>query len=149
MVCSTNITNKPLGELVIKTFWGKTDWTWTFAWYWAKVEAYNSPKRANISNDILHSLWFDLQRKEPVHFKGKKSDLLARFDITGKPFEKVSYHASPDCSTYRHIYRITLSVKGINGELFDFNDMLRECWKMIKGLFEATTILHDEISASV
>jgi hypothetical protein len=57
---------------------------------------------------------------------GKKSDLLARFDITGKPFEKVTYNSSQqqvlrDCSTDQHVNGITLSVKDQNGELFDFN----------------------------
>jgi len=32
----------------------------------------------------------DLIDKEKNLFNGKKSDVLARFDITGKPFEKVS-----------------------------------------------------------
>jgi len=58
----------------------------------------------------------DLIDKEKNLCNGKRSDLLARFDITGKPFEKVSYHASPqqilrDCSTDRHINSLTLRVK--------------------------------------
>jgi len=63
--------------------------------------------------------------KEQNLFNGKKSDLLARFDITGKPFEKVSYYSSQqqvlrDCSTDKYVNSITLSVKDQNGELFDF-----------------------------
>ena len=63
--------------------------------------------------------------KERNLFNGKKSDDLALFDIKGKPFEKVSYHSSPqqvlrDCSTDQFINSITLSVKDENGELFDF-----------------------------
>jgi len=57
-------------------------------------------------------------------FNGKRSDLLARFDISGKPYEKVSYQSSQqqvlrDCSTVEYINSITLSVKDENGELFD------------------------------
>jgi len=68
----------------------------------------------------------DLIDKEQNLFNGKKSDLLARFDVTGKPFEKVTYNASQqqvlrDCSTDQHVNSITLSVKDQNGELFDFN----------------------------
>jgi len=68
----------------------------------------------------------DLIDKEQNLFNGKKSDLLARFDITGKPFEKVTYNSSQqqvlrDCSTDQRINSITLSVKDQNGELFDFN----------------------------
>jgi len=70
-------------------------------------------------------VYCDLIDKEQNLFNGKKSDLLARFDITGKPFEKVSYQVSPqqvlhDCSTDKFINSITLSVKDQNGELFDF-----------------------------
>jgi hypothetical protein len=68
----------------------------------------------------------DLIDKEQNLFNGKKSDLLARFDITGKPFEKETYNASQqqdlrDCSTDKHVNSITLSVKDQKGELFDFN----------------------------
>ena len=46
----------------------------------------------------------DSINKEKNLFNGKRSDLLAWFDITGKPFEKVSDHDSlqkvmHDCST--------------------------------------------------
>jgi hypothetical protein len=69
----------------------------------------------------------DLIDKEQNLFNGKKSDVLARFDITGKPFEKVSYHGSPQqvlryCSTDEFINSITISVKDENGELFDFHN---------------------------
>ena len=36
----------------------------------------------------------DLIDKEKNLFNGKWSDLLAWFDITGKPFEKISYRVS-------------------------------------------------------
>jgi len=61
-------------------------------------------------------------------FNGKRTDLLARFDIKGKPYEKVTYHSSPqqvfrECSTDKFINSITLSVKDEKGELFDFKGL--------------------------
>ena len=58
-------------------------------------------------------------------FNGKRSDVLASLDVKGKPYEKVSYQASPqqflrECSTDESINSITISVKDENGELFDF-----------------------------
>ena len=58
----------------------------------------------------------------------KKSDLLAKIDIKGKPYEKVRYDASTsqpirECSTSSHVNSITISVKDQSGELFDFNGM--------------------------
>ena len=53
------------------------------------------------------------------------------FDVKGKPYEKVTYHASPqqmlrDCSTDQFINCITLSVKDEHGVLFDFKGMPME-----------------------
>ena len=61
-------------------------------------------------------------------FNGKRSDLLAKFDVRFKPYEKVRYDSSPqqpyrDCSTDSHVNSITLSVKDQDGELFDFKGM--------------------------
>ena len=61
-------------------------------------------------------------------FNGKRSDLLAKFDVRGKPYEKVRYDTSlqfpfRDCSTSSHVNSITLSVRDQDGELFDFNGM--------------------------
>ena len=58
----------------------------------------------------------------------KKSDLLAKIDIKGKPYEKITYDSSPlqpirDCSTSSHVNNITISVKDQSGELFDFKNM--------------------------
>ena len=60
-------------------------------------------------------------------FNNKKSDLLAKIDVKGGPYEKVRYDASPqqpirDCSTSSHVNSITISVRGQDGELFDFKD---------------------------
>ena len=58
----------------------------------------------------------------------KKSDLLAKIDVKGQPYEKVRYDASPqqpirDCSTSSHVNSITISVRDQDGELFYFKDM--------------------------
>jgi len=63
--------------------------------------------------------------KEQNLFNGERSDVLALFDVKGKPFEKVSYHGSPqqvlrNCSTDKFIKSITIIVKDENGKLFDF-----------------------------
>ena len=55
----------------------------------------------------------------------KKSDLLAKIDVKGRPYEKVRYDASPqqpirDCSTSSYVNSITISVRDQDGELFDF-----------------------------
>ena len=70
----------------------------------------------------------DLIDKEENYFNTKKSDLLAKFDVRGKPYEKVTYDASPqqpfrDCSTDSHVNSITLSVRDQDGLLFDFNGL--------------------------
>ena len=70
----------------------------------------------------------DLIDKSQNFLNNKKSDLLATFDIKGKPYENVTYDASPqeplrDCSTDSHVNSITLSVRDQDGELFDFNGL--------------------------
>ena len=70
----------------------------------------------------------DLIDKEENYFNTKKSDLLAKFDVRGKPYEKITYDASPqqpfrDCSTDSNVTSITLSVRDQDGLLFDFKDM--------------------------
>ena len=61
-------------------------------------------------------------------FNNKKSHLLAKIDVKGKPYEKVRYDASAqqpirDCSTDSYVNSIKISVRDENGELFDFEDM--------------------------
>ena len=72
---------------------------------------------------FIHCNLIDAQQN---FFNNKRSDLLAKLDVRGKPYEKVSYEASPqqplrDCSTSSHVNSITVSVRDENGELFDFN----------------------------
>ena len=71
----------------------------------------------------------DLIDKRQNLLNGKPSTVLARFDIRGKPFEKVHYqtpqqHVLRDTSSGDYeVNNITLSVQDENGNLFDFNDM--------------------------
>ena len=52
----------------------------------------------------------------------KPSNLLAKFDIKGIPFEKVYYeagkHVLRDASSGEYVNSVTLSVKDLDGELF-------------------------------
>ena len=70
----------------------------------------------------------DLIDKNNNLFNAKRSDLLAKFDITGKPYQKVRYDNSlqftfRDCSTDYHVNIITLSVRDQDGELLDFKGL--------------------------
>ena len=81
-------------------------------------------KKTRISNSILHSL--QSYRQKPKLFEQQKSDVLAKLDLKGKPYEKVSYVASThepsrECSTDSYVKSITVSVRDQDGELFDFN----------------------------
>ena len=68
----------------------------------------------------------DLIDRDQNYLNNKRSDLLAKIDVKGKPYEKVRYDASPqqpfrDCSTSSHVNSVT--VRDEDGELFDFNDL--------------------------
>ena len=84
------------------------------------IKKLNSP-----STYFIHC---DLIDKSQNFLNNKKSDLLATFNIKGKPYEKVTYDASPqqplrDCSTDLYVKSITLSIRDQDGELFDFNGL--------------------------
>ena len=84
------------------------------------VNKLNSP-----STYFIHC---DLIDRNKNFFNGKRTDILAKFDVRGKPYEKVSYHTNlqqpfRDCSTDSHVNSITLSVRDQDGELFDFKGM--------------------------
>jgi len=82
-------------------------------------------------NKLPQTVYFihcDLIDKNENLFNGKRTALLARFDIKGGPFQKVTYNSSPqqvfrECDTDIFIKSITLSVKDENGELFDFKGL--------------------------
>ena len=70
----------------------------------------------------------DLIDRNYNFFYNKKSDLLVKIDVKGRPYEKVRYDASPqqpirDCSTSPHVNSITISVRDENGQLSYFKDM--------------------------
>ena len=71
----------------------------------------------------------DLMDKRQNLLNGKPSTVLARFDIRGKPFEKVHYqtqqpHVLRDTSSGDYdVDSITLSVQDDKGNAFDFNGM--------------------------
>ena len=89
------------------------------------------PMSTNIKQVMKTTAYFihcDLIDKNNNLLNGKRSDLLAKFDVTGKPYEKVRYgtslqHTFRDCSTEKHVNSITLSVKNQDGEFFDFKGM--------------------------
>ena len=120
-------TNQPVGQLVIKNFGAKPierdrDLA-NLLGIGRKLDLITFVKR--LTSPTTYIIHCDLIDKEQNVFNSKKSDVLALFDIKGKPFEKVSYHGSPqhllrDCSTDEFINSITISVKDENGELFDF-----------------------------
>jgi len=65
----------------------------------------------------------DLIDRSKNFFNGKRSDVFAKFDIRGLPYDKVSYFSLPqeawhECSTDQHVNGITLSVKDESGGLF-------------------------------
>ena len=81
-----------------------------------------------ISTTTSYFIHCDLIDKTNNLYNGKRTDLLAKFDVTGKPYEKVSYVSSSqqpfrDCSTDKHVNSITLSIRNRDGELFDFKGM--------------------------
>ena len=71
----------------------------------------------------------DLVDKRQNLVNGKPSTVLARFDLRGKPFEKVYYqtaqqHVLRDTSTGDYdVNSLTISVQDEKGNLFDFNGM--------------------------
>ena len=84
------------------------------------VKKLNSPSAYFIHCDLID--------RDFNFVNNKKSDLLAKIDIKGRPYEKITYEASAsqpirDCSTCSHVKSITIGVKDENGELFDFNCM--------------------------
>ena len=81
--------------------------------------------KINLSFPTTYFIHCDLIDKQKNLFNGKMSDIAARFDIKGKPHEKVYYHTtaqqpSRPCSTGEFVNGIAMSVKDSDGELFDF-----------------------------
>ena len=74
-------------------------------------------------------IYCDLIDPRKNFFNGKKSNLLAKVDVRGKPYEKVTYNIDSsqkvfrDASTSEAFNQITISVRDENGELFDFEGL--------------------------
>ena len=123
-------TNNPLGQLVIENT-GKSQINLGDNLAKLFETRQNLPLITNVKRVITTTAYFihcDLIDKTNNLFNARRSDLLAKFDITGKPFEKVSYNATSqqpfrDCSTDKHVNSITLSVRDQDGMLFDFKGM--------------------------
>ena len=120
-------TNNPLGQLVIENT-GKIQINLGDDLAKLFRTSNTLPLVTNIKHVMKTTAYFihcDLIDKTNNLFNTKKTDLLAKFDVKGKPYEKVSYVSSSeqpfrDCSTEKHVNSITLSVRNQDGELFDF-----------------------------
>ena len=68
----------------------------------------------------------DLMNKTENLLNGKPSNLLAKFSIRGKPYEKIdyifrSYEVFRDATSRdNYLHSLTISVKDENGNFFDF-----------------------------
>ena len=81
-----------------------------------------------LNSPTTYFIHCDLIDKRQNLVNGKPSTVLARFDIRGKPFEKVHYqttqHVLRDTSTGDYdVNSLTISVRDEKDELFDFNGM--------------------------
>jgi len=89
--------NQPLGQLVIKNFGGKPieldrDLAGLLG-IGRKLDLTTFVKRLTYPTTyFIHCNLIDTERNL---FNGKRSDVLALFDVKGEPYEKVSYQASP------------------------------------------------------
>ena len=105
----------------------------TFGRDFAEILGIDGPlkKITNVERLRYPSAYFihcDLIDRDNNFFNNKKSDLLAKIDVKGKPYKKIRYDASHqqpirDCSTDSHVNSIKISVRDENGELFDFKGM--------------------------
>jgi len=120
--------NTPVGQLVVKNFGGNNveldrDLA-DLLGIQRKLKLITFVKK--LSSPTTYFIHCDLIDKEKNLFNGKKSSLLAKFDVKGKAYEKVTYLSPPqevyrECFSGDEVSSITLSVKDQNGELFDFN----------------------------
>ena len=71
----------------------------------------------------------DLMNKTENLLNGKPSNLLAKFSIQGRPYEKIDYISSSHgvfrdaASGDNYLHSLTISVKDENGVLFDFDGL--------------------------
>ena len=123
-------TNNPIGQLVINNFGEKQI---NLDHDLAKLFGIrqNLPLKTiiyRITSPTAYFIHCDLIDRNNNLFNGKMSNLLPKFDVKGKPYEKVRYDASlqqtfRDCSTDSYVNSITIRVRDQGGELFDFKGM--------------------------
>ena len=94
----------------------------------SRLTLYDITSVKKLNSPSAYFIHCDLIDRNNNFFNNKKSDLLAKIDVKGRPYEKVRYDASPqqpirDCSTSEHVNSITVSVRDENGELFYFKNM--------------------------
>ena len=82
----------------------------------------------NLRYPTTYFIHCNLIDKNENFLNNKKTDLLAKIDLKGKPYEKVSYvvythEPFRECSTDSYVKSITVSVRNHDGELFDFNGL--------------------------
>ena len=112
--------NQPVGQLVIRNFGVKpVEFDRDLAnmlGIGRKFIPYSIAFVKRLGSPTTYFIHCDLIDTERNLFNGKKTDVLALFDVKGKPFEKVRYQGSPqqvlrDCSTDEFINSITINVK--------------------------------------
>ena len=123
-------TNQPVGQLVIKHFGLKPI---TFDRDLSRLLGIGRNLKLitfvkRLTSPTTYFIHCDLLDKTKTFLNGKRSDVLARFDIKSLPYVKVSYDSTlqqvlRDCSINVYVNSITVSVKDERGELFDFKGM--------------------------
>ena len=73
----------------------------------------------------------DLIDREQNLLNGKPSSILARLDVRGTSYEKITYqtaqqHVLRDTSTGGYVNSLTISVWDVDGNLFDFHALSLE-----------------------
>ena len=125
------LINQPTGAMVIYNKTGNKilldEDLADFLGYDKELNHISFIKRLN--SPTTYFIHCDMIDKRQNLLNGKPSTVLARFDIRGKPFEKVHYqtpqpHVLHDTESGDYdVNSITLSVKNEKGNLFDFHDM--------------------------
>ena len=82
----------------------------------------------DLRKKMAYFIHCDLINRDFNFVNSNNSDLLAKINVKGKPYEKVRYDSSAsqpirDCLTSSHVHSITVSVRDVNGKLFDFKGM--------------------------
>ena len=80
-----------------------------------------------IKSPAIYSIHCDLIDKEKNLLNGKPSSILARFDVKGKAYEKITYKSDTnvlrDTMSGEFLNSLTISVRDEHGELFNFIDL--------------------------